>query len=130
MFGSHKDDDLANSEDPKDSIGFVSDTHPDPTSAPEPPAPGAIDTSLPAQAAPVTDTPTPAGDDTATTDAPQFGQPFTPGTSLPAADDTKPSDDSTPATDEKPAADAPVNNDLIDLKKEALQQLTPLVDHL
>src|SRR5690606_675758 len=68
---------------------------------------------------------------------PQFGQPFTPGSVLPPADnpddqDTQPADepsDDTPVS-ESTDTPAPASDDLINIKKEALQQLTPLVGHL
>lgn len=142
MFGSHKNDDLGNSEDPQDNGGFISTPHPDPTGVPEPPAPGSFDptapsTDAPEAAEPETTAPVaPATDDsttaTETSDAPQFGQPFTPGSVLPAADTNEPTDTTTP-TDSPEASTSdgtPVSDDLLEIKKEALQNLTPLVDHL
>ncbi len=140
MFGNHKNDDLGNSEDPQDNGGFISTPHPDPTGVPEPPAPGSFDPTAPTADAPAPTEPevaapaAPASDDTTTPDdttpaadtpdTPQFGQPFTPGSVLPAADTSEPAD-TTPPTD-----NPPVSDELLEIKKEALQNLTPLVDHL
>lgn len=118
MFGSHKNDDLANTEDnPEDTGGFVSTPHPEPTGAPEPPT-------------------TDASADTPASDLPQFGQPFTPGSVLPSSDTSATTVTTDSPTSEPPQSEAapslptPGNEDLINIKKEALQKLTPLVGHL
>ncbi len=125
MFGqSNKDDEFRNTEDPQDNGGFVSSAHPDPTGAPEPP-------TLDAPEAPAVTATEPTAPASTDSDTPQFGQPFTPGLVLPATENTEEKTEEdianiVTATPGNPVAD----DELIDIKKEALQQLTPLVGHL
>lgn len=72
-------------------------------------------------------------DDQATTNVPvqdESAQPTAP--TMPASDDSATYlDNIAPTPPAAPSAPAPANNnDLLDLKQQALQQLTPLVDHL